>query len=166
MNVAILVLSFVTAERLAELWLARRNTARLMAAGATEHGAGHYPFMVAMHAAWLLGLWLLGRDHPVSPPWLLLFCLFQGLRLWVLATLGPRWTTRIIVLAGASLVRSGPYRYLAHPNYVVVVGEIAVLPLALGLAWYALLFSALNAVILFIRIKAENAALAPLRDPG
>lgn len=166
MNVAILILSFVTAERLAELWLARRNTARLMAAGATEHGAGHYPFMVAMHAAWLLGLWLLGRDHPVNAPWLFLFCLFQGLRLWVLATLGPRWTTRIIVLTGASLVRSGPYRYLAHPNYVVVVGEIAVLPLALGLAWYALLFSALNAVILFIRIKAENAALAPLRDPG
>ncbi|KQQ85895.1 isoprenylcysteine carboxylmethyltransferase family protein [Aureimonas sp. Leaf324] len=159
MTPAILLLAFVTLERLAELWLARRNTAALIAQGALEFAPGHYPLIVALHAAWLAGLWWLGWERPLHAGWLALFVGLQFARLWVLATLGRRWTTRIIVLPGAPLVRHGPYRFLSHPNYVVVIGEIAVLPLALGLPFYALAFSILNAAVLAIRIRAEQAAL-------
>ena len=106
----------------------------------------HYPLIVLLHALWLSGLWFLGWAQPVSLPWLAVFLVLQLLRVWVLLTLGRRWTTRIIVLPGAPLVANGPYRYVSHPNYLVVVGEIAVLPLCLGLPWYALIFSAANAV--------------------
>jgi methyltransferase len=161
---AVLLLAFVTAERLAELWLARRNTAALLARGAFEVAPGHYPLIVLLHALWLLGLWLIGWAHPLSRGWLLIFLALQVLRAWVLLTLGRRWTTRIIVLPGAPLVANGPYRLLSHPNYVVVTFEIAVLPLCFGLPWYALVFSAANALIMAIRIRANNVALAGLRD--
>lgn len=156
---SIALLSFVTLQRLAELIHARRNTAALLARGAREHSPGHYPIMVAMHAAWLIGLWLLAIGRPVNPTWFVLFMLLQGLRLWVLATLKERWTTRIIILPGAALVTKGPYRFLSHPNYVIVVGEIAALPLAFGMPLYAAIFSLLNGIILVIRIRAENASL-------
>lgn len=157
---SVLLLGFVTAERLAELVLARRNTTRLLAMGAVEHAPGHYPLIVLLHAAWLIGLWLLAWNLPINLGWLAVFIVLQALRLWVLATLGPRWTTRIIVLPQTDLVARGPYRLVKHPNYLVVIGEIAVLPLVFGLVWYAGLFSLLNAGILFIRITAENKALA------
>lgn len=160
MTPAILLLAFVTAERLAELVLARRNTQALLAQGAVEHAPGHYPLIVLLHAAWLIGLWVFGIDQPVSPFWLAVFMLLQAARIWVLATLGPRWTTRIIVLPGAALVAKGPYRFVSHPNYLVVIGEIAVLPLCFGLWWFAVIFSLLNAAVLTIRIRAEAAALA------
>lgn len=166
MTPAVILLALVTLERLAELWLARRNTKALMAAGALEFAPGHYPLIVLLHAAWLAGLWLLGWDHSLNLGWLVIFLLLQVLRVWVLATLGPRWTTRIIVQPGLPLVAKGPYRWISHPNYVVVVGEIAVLPLCLGLPWYALAFSIANAAVLTIRIRAENAALIGLRDLG
>ena len=118
--------------------IARRNTSRLLARGAIEVGAGHYPLIVAVHAAWLIALWFCGRDQDVDLVALAVFAVLQGLRLWVIATLGPRWTTRIIVLPGEPLVTSGPYRYLPHPNYAVVAGEIALLPLALHLPLLAL----------------------------
>ena len=153
------LLVFVTAERLAELWLARRNTMALLARGAREAAPEHYPLIVALHMLWLAGLWGLGWHAAVDAGWLAVFAALQGLRWWVLATLGRRWTTRIIVLPGASLVTTGPYRFMTHPNYAVVVGEIAVVPLSLGLAWYALAFSVANAAVLAIRIRAENAAL-------
>ena len=159
MSLAVLVLALVTLERGAELVWARRNTRRLKARGARETGAGHYPLIVALHAAWLAGLWLWGRDRPVSVPWLVVFAALQAGRLWVLATLGERWTTRIIVLPGEPLVRRGPYRLMPHPNYAVVAGEILVLPLALGLPVYGLVFSALNAAVMFVRIRAESRAL-------
>ena len=159
MTPAILLLAAVTLERLAELWLARRNTAALMQAGAAEHAPGHYPMIVALHAAWLASLWLFGWNQPISWLWLALFGLLQVLRAWVLTTLKGRWTTRIIVLPGAPLVTGGPYRFLSHPNYAVVIGEIAVLPMVLGLPWLALLFSLLNAAVLTIRIRAENGAI-------
>ena len=158
-----LLLACVTAERLGELWLARRNTSALIAAGAVEHAPGHYPLIVLLHTAWLVGLWVLAWSSPINTLWLVVFLLLQVLRVWVLATLGPRWTTRIIVQPGAPLVARGPYKWLSHPNYVVVIGEIAVLPLALGLPWYALAFSLANAAVLTIRIRAENAALAGSR---
>ncbi|CAK06279.1 MULTISPECIES: isoprenylcysteine carboxyl methyltransferase family protein [Rhizobium] len=156
---SIALLAFVTLQRLAELVLARRNTAALLARGATEVAPEHYPVMVALHASWIIGLWLTAPGRPVALFWFLVFMGLQVLRLWVLATLKGRWTTRIIVLPGASLVRSGPYRFLRHPNYAIVVGEIAALPLAFGLPFYAIVFSLLNALILYVRVKAENAAL-------
>ena len=158
--VTFVVLGLVTAQRLSELVVARRNTARLLAAGAYEIGGGHYPVMVALHAAWLAGLWLLAPGRPVDLLALAAYLLVQPLRLWILMTLGGRWTTRIIVLPGAPLVRSGPYRFLSHPNYAVVIAEIALLPLAFHLYWYALAFSLANAALLTVRIRAENAALA------
>jgi methyltransferase len=161
---AVVVLGFVTAERVAELILANRNTARLLKRGAREMASAHYPAIVALHAAWLAGLWLLAWDRPIRPAWLMLFGVVQILRFWVLITLRERWTTRIIVLPGAPLVKTGPYRFLNHPNYVVVVAEIAILPLVFDLPWYALAFSLLNAFVLTIRVTAENAALRGASD--
>lgn len=159
MTPAAFLLAFVTLERLAELWLARRNTEALLAKGAVEVAPGHYPLIVLLHTLWLAGLWLIGWQNQLDTSWLVIFLSLQVLRVWVLTTLGRRWTTRIIVLPGAALVTTGPYRFLSHPNYLVVIGEIAVLPLCLGLPWYALVFSAANAALLTIRIQAENAAL-------
>jgi methyltransferase len=158
-----IILALVTAQRGAELVLARRNTRALMAQGAVEIAASHYPLLVALHASWLASLWVFGHDQPVNPAALLAYLLLQALRFWVMATLGSRWTTRIIVLPNAPLVTSGPYRYLRHPNYAVVAGEIAVLPLSLQLPIAAVVFTVLNALVLFIRIRAENRGLASWR---
>lgn len=153
---AALFIAFLALQRLGELVLARRNTSRLLARGAIEHGAGHYPLIVALHAAWLAGIAVIGWGQPVNPLWLAIFALLQLLRVWILATLGPRWTTRIIVL-DEPLVRRGPFRFLRHPNHTLVVAEIAVAPMVLGLAWVAVVFSILNALVLTIRLRAENA---------
>ncbi len=166
MDWAALILGLVTAQRLGELVLARRNTRRLLAQGAHEVGAAHYPLIVALHAVWLLGLWYLAvyqlpAGQSVNLFWLLLFVVLQLARVWVIASLGGRWTTRIIILPGATLVRRGPYRFLSHPNYWVVAGELLVLPLVFGLAWYGLAFTLLNAAVMWIRIRAEAAALEP-----
>ena len=155
----IAILAFVTAQRLFELWLARRNTKRLLANGAIEHGANHYPLIVGLHSLWLAALWWLAPGRAIDAFWLALFVLLQLGRLWVLATLGPRWTTRIIIPPGEPLVSAGPYRFVSHPNYWVVAGEIAALPLAFGLWAVALVFSLVNAFVLAIRIRAENRAL-------
>jgi methyltransferase len=158
LNLAILAL--VTLQRLGELWLSNRNTKRLMAQGAREHARRHYPLIVALHVTWLAALGWLAPSRPIDAVWLALFVLIEIGRLWVLASLGPRWTTRIIVVPRAPLVRRGPYRWLNHPNYLVVAAEIAVLPLAFGLWQLALIFSVLNAAVLAIRIREENRALA------
>ena len=155
-----LLLGFVTLQRGAELLLARHNTRRLLARGGVEVGAGHYPAIVALHAAWLAGLWWLGRNAELGLVWLAIFVLLQLLRVWVIASLGERWTTRLVILPGAPLRRAGPYRFVSHPNYLVVAGEIAALPLALGLPLYALIFSIANAAVLTVRIGTENEALA------
>jgi methyltransferase len=159
----IVILALVTLQRLGELWLSRRNTHRLLAQGASEHGAAHYPLVVLVHALWLIALWWLAPNRPVDGFWLALFVLLEIARIWVLASLGPRWTTRIIVLPQAPLVRRGPYRLVSHPNYMVVIGEIAVLPLVFDLWEVALVFTLLNAAILTIRIREENRALGRLR---
>jgi methyltransferase len=159
MTLAPVVLGLVTIQRLGELVIARRNTAGLMARGGVEAGAEHYPVVVGLHAGWLAGLWLLAWSRTAAPGWLAAYVALQGLRAWTLASIGRRWTTRIIVVPGETLVRRGPYRFLPHPNYLVVVGEIAVLPMVFGLPAYALAFSVMNASILWIRIRAETAAL-------
>ena len=160
MIVNIVILALVTLQRLGELWLSNRNTRRLLAKGAREHSPGHYPLIVAVHALWLIALWWLAPSRPIDGFWLGMFVLIELARIWVLASLGRRWTTRIIVL-DEPLVRRGPYRFVNHPNYMVVVAEIAVLPLVFGLWQVALIFSLLNAAILSIRIRAENAAIRP-----
>jgi len=157
--VNLVILALVTLQRVGELWLAKSNTRRLLAHGAREQGAGHYPLIVIVHGLWLISLWWLALDRPVRLFWLILFVLIEAARVWVLASLGRRWTTRIIILPGEPLVRRGPYRFVNHPNYLVVIAEIAVLPLVFGLWQLALLFTLLNAAVLTVRIREENRAL-------
>jgi methyltransferase len=159
----IVILALVTLQRLGELWLSNRNTRRLLAQGAREYGREHYPLIVLVHVLWLATLWFFAPSRTVDGFWLALFVLLEIARIWVLASLGPRWTTRIIVLPNAPLVRRGPYRFVSHPNYMVVIGEIAVLPLVFGLWQIALVFSLLNAAILTIRVRQENRAFGRLR---
>ena len=156
---ALLLLVFVTAQRLAELAWNRSNAARLRAAGAVEAGAAHYPVMVVLHGAWLVALWVYGLGRPLVWPWVAIYVLLQLGRAWVLATLGRRWTTRVFVVPGETLVRRGPYRFVSHPNYVVVALEIFVLPLAFGLWAVALVFGIANLALLAWRIRVENQAL-------
>ena len=118
------------------------------------------PLMIALHASWLLGLWMLGSDARINAFWLVVFAFLQVGRVWVIASLGRRWTTRVIVLRGALRVTRGPYRWFKHPNYLIVALEIAVVPLALGLPVFALVFSIANAALLAYRIRIENEALA------
>jgi len=159
------IVLLVAAQRLAEIVYARRNARRLCAAGGREYGAGHYPLFVLVHGGWLAALFLLTpTDAAVNPPLIALYLLLQLARLWVIASLGRRWTTRVIVLPSAPLVRRGPYRFFRHPNYLVVAVEIAVLPLAFGAWQIALVFSLLNAPLLWHRIRVENAALAVSRS--
>lgn len=162
----LIVLALVTVQRLAELAWSRANAARMRAEGGIEVGQGHYWPLIGVHVAWLAGLWLAavalvlsGHSLPVEPIWLALYLVLQVARAWVLATLGRRWTTRVIVLPGRALIRTGPYRWLNHPNYVVLSAEVAVLPLVFGLWMYAAAFTVLNAVVLAVRLRAENAAI-------
>ena len=159
MTLAPAILALVTMQRLGELVLARRNTRGLLARGGVEIAPGHYPAIIACHSLWLATLWVLGWSQPVQLGWLVVFVALQALRVWILATLGSRWTTRIIVVPGETLVARGPYRWIRHPNYAVVVGEIAVLPMVFGLPLVALAFTLFNAAVLYVRIRAENRAL-------
>ena len=157
----LIVLGLVVAQRLGELWLADRNTKRLLAEGAVEIGAGHYPLFVILHTAWLSALAIVTPWTALPDPWLL--AAYIGLqfgRVWVIATLGRYWTTRIITLPGAPLVRSGPFRFVRHPNYWVASLEIALLPLMFSQVWIAVVFSLLNAALVTYRIRVEEAALA------
>jgi methyltransferase len=164
MSLLHIVLGLVALQRLGELALAARNTRDLRAAGAIELDAGGYPLFVLLHAAWLLSLALLvpGSAAP-SWPLLAVFAALQLGRVWVIASLGRYWTARLIVPANRPLVRSGPYRFLNHPNYLIVIAEIAVLPLAFGAAAIAAVFSAANLALLARRVAIEERALAPRR---
>lgn len=162
MTATYLFLGFIILQRLSELFIAKRNTARLLARGAYEVGAAHYPAMVAMHSAWIICLVVFGYDNSVAYGWLALFAVLQVLRVWILASLGSRWTTRVIILEEPLVVR-GPFKYVSHPNYMLVVAEIIVAPMTLGLTWVALVFTVLNAAMLWVRIGVEHRALAPLR---
>ena len=155
-------LCFIIVQRLSELVIAKRNTARLLAKGAYEVGAEHYPIMVGMHSLWIACLLFLGYDQSVSFGWLAIFAVLQVFRVWILGTLGARWTTRVIILR-EPLVVAGPFKYFRHPNYMLVVAEIIVAPMVLGLLWLAVIFTVLNAAMLYLRIGVEEKALADLR---
>jgi methyltransferase len=160
----LIILALVTLQRIAELSIAHRNTRRLLDRGGFEVGSGHYPLIVALHALWLAGLWYLALGLEVSWPWIFAYLVLEAARGWIIAALGSRWTTRIIVVPGEPLVEGGPYRYFRHPNYLVVAGEIFILPMAFGLWWYAFAFAAVNGALLYWRIKSEDKALKPLRE--
>jgi methyltransferase len=159
--------AMVGLQRLLELRLSRRHERLLRARGAVERGREHYSLMITLHVLWLVSTLVEGtlRGPGLAAWWpipLALFLLVQPLRYWAIVSLGENWNTRILVVPGARLVGRGPYRYLWHPNYVVVAVEIATFPLIFG-AWVtALVFSILNAELLYVRVREENRALAEL----
>lgn len=161
-----LLLGLVVLERCAELVVSTRHARAMFSRGAIERGAKHYPPMVLLHTAFLAGCALepVLADRPFIPglgiPMLVVVLAAQAIRWWAIATLGVHWNTRVIVLPGASRIAAGPYRWLRHPNYVAVVAEGIALPLVHS-AWVtALVFTVLNAWLLTVRIRTENAALS------
>ena len=161
MSAAYAILGLVALQRLIELVYARRNTRRLLAVGAIEHGVQHYPLFVLLHTAWLVTLFAaVSSTIEISWPLIAIYGVLQLGRLWVILSLGKYWTTRIIAPPDAPLVTRGPYRFMRHPNYAVVVAEIAVLPLAFGLWRIALVFSLLNLALLYHRCRIENETFA------
>lgn len=161
MGSGLVLIGLVALQRLWELRLARRNTRRLLARGGVEQGAGHYPLFILLHGSWLIAnaVWILMYAPSVNWFLICVFVLLQLGRLWVIRSLGPFWTTRVITLADAPLIRKGPYRWFRHPNYLIVALEIAVLPIAFGAWWIAVVFSGLNAALLAHRLRVEKMAL-------
>jgi len=162
---ASILIGFIVVQRLAELWLSRRNTRRLLEEGGYEVGARHYPLIVAVHVAWIATLAIVGWNAPVSVAWLAVVAVLQLLRIWVFRSLGPLWTTRIMII-DRPLVRRGPYRFMRHPAYAVAAAELAAVPMALGLPFVAVVFTVINAAVIGWRIKVESAAIAHLRRVG
>ena len=163
-QIAWAVLGLVVLQRLIELPYARRNAQSLLARGGREYGARHYPLFIALHTAWLVSIAVfLPTGLRIVWGWIVLYAFLQAFRFWILISLGTYWTTRIITIPGEPLVRRGPYRYLRHPNYLLVIGEIAALPLAFGETGIALIFSLLNLALLAWRIRIEDRALSPRR---
>jgi methyltransferase len=161
------VLALVMAQRLGELALASANTRRLLARGGREAGRGHYPLFVLLHASWLLAIALtVPPEREPNRGLLLVFLVLQIARVWVVATLGPFWTTRVITVPDAPLVRRGPFRLVRHPNYWIVGAEILVLPLAFGAVWVGLVWTVLNALLIRHRVSVEERALAPRAAAG
>jgi methyltransferase len=154
----------VAAQRLAELAWSARNLRRLRRRGAVEHGRRQYPLIVALHVCWLGALLLL--VPPETRPEPVLVAAYLGLqlvRIWAIVSLGPYWTTRVLTVPDAPLVACGPYRFLRHPIYAVVVAEIALLPLAFGAWRIAIVFSVANLALLGWRIAVEERAIGPRR---
>ncbi|MCM3879806.1 MAG: hypothetical protein ND807_06845 [Vicinamibacterales bacterium] len=162
MNRAYLVLLLVALQRLAEVALSSRNERALRARGGVEAGRGHYPFILLLHTSWLVAIVAgLTPESPIHWVPLAFFGMMQALRAWIIRTLGPFWTTRVMTIPGEPLIRTGPYRFVRHPNYLVVIGEIALLPLVFGQLRNAVIFSILNLAMVSWRIKVEDAALEP-----
>lgn len=154
------VMALVVIQRLGELVIAGRNTRRLLARGGREIGAGHYPVMVAMHASWLAAIaFTTPVDTQPDRTLLAAYLVLQFARVWVIVTLGEYWTTRVITVDDAPLVAKGPFRFVRHPNYLIVTAEIALLPLAFHNIWVAVIFTVLNQLMLRHRIRVEQAAL-------
>jgi len=164
MSIWYLLIALIVLQRLIELAIARINTRRLLAEGGQEVGANHYPLIVLLHAAWFVCLAVfVPGDSFIDPILLGVFILLQLGRVWVLTSLGRYWTTRIITVPGAPLVRRGPFRFVRHPNYLIVEAEIIVVPLIAGAWELAVIFGIANALVLALRIRVEARALAPRR---
>jgi len=160
MNWPALIVGLVALERLAELVLAQRNTRALLRAGGHEIGRGHYPLIVLLHLGWLIAIYVFAdKDAPPVWGWIAFYAALQALRYWAIASLGRYWTTRIITLPGAPLVTRGPYRFMRHPNYLVVVLEIVALPLAFDELQVASIFSLFNVILVAWRVRIETKAL-------
>lgn len=165
MILAVLIVVLVIIQRLFELRVARRNTEALLAEGAVEHGAGHYPVIVLLHSAWLVAmLWTALQGPPLNYYWIFIFLGLQAGRVWVIKTLGRYWTTRIITVPDAPLITSGPFEFVRHPNYLIVALEIIALPLAFGAWRLAVVFGIANLLILAWRIRAEDRANAGRKE--
>lgn len=165
MSIWYLLVALIVLQRLIELVIARINTKRLMAEGAVEHGAKHYPVIVALHAAWLASLIIfIPADAIINPILLVVFIVLQLGRVWVLTSLGRYWTTRVITVPGKPLVKRGPFRVVRHPNYLIVEAELIVVPLIAGVWELAVVFGIANALVLAWRIRIEEQALSPRRD--
>jgi methyltransferase len=165
--VAYLVIALTVLLRAGELVLANRNTRNLKARGGIETGAGQYRFMVLLHMAWLMAvLWLVPAPAVIHWGWLAAYLALQALKAWAIASLGPAWTLRIVTVPGATSIRRGPYRFVRHPGHMIAAGEILALPLAFGEILVAVVFSILNAAMLYRRIRLEEAALAGRPEPG
>ena len=165
MTALYIIIALVALQRLAEVWLAARNTRLLKTRGGVETGARHYPLFILLHGSWLLAIILTTPANAAVNWWMLsAFILLQSGRVWIIATLGYFWTTRIISIPGVPLIKKGPYRFLSHPNYIIVTGEIALLPLMFGNREVAILWSLFNAVLLTWRIHVENMALRRRRS--
>jgi methyltransferase len=164
MSPVAIAVTLVAAQRLAELAWSRRNLRALRRGGAVEHGRAHYPLIVALHVAWLAALVLFVPPATRPDPVLVaLYAALQVVRLWAIVSLGPYWTTRVVTVPDAPLMRRGPYRWLRHPIYAVVAAEIALLPLAFGAWRIALAFTLANGALLSLRIRVEDLAIAPRR---
>lgn len=165
MSFAWIILAVVALQRLIELPYATRNARALMARGGIEYGANHYPLFILLHGGWLIAMALAIPQTPdINWGFLAAYICLQGFRLWILLSLGPYWTTRVISVPGDPLIARGPYRFMRHPNYWLVAAEIAILPLVFGEWQVALIFSILNAGLVAWRIRVEDRALAPRRS--
>jgi methyltransferase len=162
---SITILSLVTLQRIVELYIVRRNTNRLLTNGAVEVGSGHYYGILVFNVIWLLGLWYLVLSQPLFIDWSVAFAylVLQAARGWIVAALGRRWTTRIIIVPGEEVTPGGTYKYVRQPHYLILAAEIFLLPMVFGLWWYSLLFGFINLGLLYFRINAEEDALGPLR---
>lgn len=159
-----LLIGIVILQRLIELRIARKNERWMRAQGAFEVGQSHYPYMVLMHLLFFISLIVevTSAQMPLATAWVLYFAIFlaaQGFRIWCLVTLGHFWNTKILILPGASVIKKGPYRWLRHPNYVIVSVELMTLPLMFNAYFTAFLFTVLNLCILRVRIPIEEQAL-------
>jgi methyltransferase len=161
-----IILALVTAQRLIEFVYSYRNSKILVEQGGFEVGRTHYMLLVAMHAAWLVSLWWYAWGEPIHWSLVIVYLVLQVIRAWTLMALGPRWTIEIMVTPD-EVMQGGPTHFIKQPNYLVLAAEILVLPLAFGLWWHALLFSVLNGLMLYWRMRIESEAITPLkRDPS
>ncbi len=155
-------ISFIILLRLGELVLAKSNEKWLLANGAVEYGRRHYPFIVLLHTSFLVSLileYVICPVHVYHVGLLVLYFLLVAFKAWVVLSLGKFWNTRIYHIGNVDLVKRGPYKYFKHPNYVIVVAEIAIIPMAFELYYTAVIFTVLNLVMLYVRIEEENKAL-------
>ena len=157
-----LFISFVVLLRIGELIISKRNEKWLLKKGAVEYGSKHYPFIVALHVLFFLSLifeYTAQQDHSFSLPLIIFYFLLLTFKIWIIASLGKFWNTRIYHIPNMPLIKKGPYKYFKHPNYAVVIAEIAVIPMIFHLYTTAIVFTLLNLMMLFVRIKEENKIL-------